>query len=313
MNRIRFIQPLFLFLLLASNGAANLPSIEKRLKDCSDGLVKKLLMDAIAATSVEQGMLSWSTEEERGASVRLARLLASPSYEAFPFTDEEARTVAQARQNWLARKKNLFGGHNQLLSQISLTGPGFPDPGRGYSYIYQGSTLADIVNEESWNKRGWWLQSRPEPLVAQQLFADITASTSRSPLAALVGSQSERVISWNSYVGHPFPTEGYQLDLNKIRVATNYALVDGKRSPKSLEILVQSDGWKGFYFEYVEGEWFPSQTFNGDPIEVACLRCHKSETQPGQLSPRPFFLKTKAELKQVGYLNGDLITRLLQY
>lgn len=262
------------------------------------------LFGAIKKTSIVNGMLAWDTPEQKSASAKVGRLLENfEKFQELAFSTEETNLTAEALEAWKRRLDELFGGHNQLLERIIVTGSAFFIRGRE-------SSLANIVADETWNKRLWWYHSvRSGP----PRVTHITGSTSRSPLASLHGGNARRMISWSSYQAFLYPGSAEHLDLERIRIATNYTVENGRRVPRSMEIMVYHHQWLGFYFERVDGRWFPSRSFQGRPIEAACVSCHKSEKETGQLSPRPHFLKSIEDFKKVGYMDPSLIERLLEF
>jgi hypothetical protein len=272
----------------------------------------KVLSAITTATTVDK-MFAWETPEQKTDTAKTVRILNRlerdwAKYLNGAFSNDELLQIGQAREHWKSLRTHLFGGHNELLGKIFVSGLPFVQ--------MRPSHLINIVAEEIWNARLWWYHSfggQRGPGDPPRL-TKITGATSRSPLRKILGPKSERRISWSAYDPYRYPTSAMELDLDRIRIATNYAVVGRKRIAKSLEVMVRQDTtWKGFYFERVNGEWLPSRTFDGQPIETACMRCHASEKSPGELSPRPLFLKSKEDFKKVGYLNEALIERLLEY
>lgn len=199
----------------------------------------------------------------------------------------------------------LLGGHNRLLSEIRFEGVrGIPT-----------GTLQEVVDKEPWRKRDWWLRGQGKEGVVPTL-SHIRGETSRSPLRRNLGADSAREVFWHSYAPYPHPTQAYQLDLDRLRIVENSQRGEnGGWNRRSMEILARNtqNKWKGFFFLRVENKWVPQEKFDGKPIETACLKCHEDSNNPGELSPRPFFLQTAQDFRDVGYIDEELIRRLLKY
>lgn len=143
----------------------------------------------------------------------------------------------------------------------------------------------------------------------------ITSQTSRSPLAQMYGPSAERVIYWPTKFsptnrGPSFRT--YTPDLTRFRIVEN--IVAGE--VKSVEVLVnpaKDQPPVGFFFANVNGELVPAKRFNGESIERACQRCHCTAPGSNVMSFKPFFLKSAADFRAVGYKNNEIIEALRRY
>lgn len=144
----------------------------------------------------------------------------------------------------------------------------------------------------------------------------ITAETSMSPLRAVLGPGSSRVVFW------PWDwrdqSSGNFNVLSSVRVSE---MVDASGVIRAIEVIARdasfesgpdlNAGWEPFVFEQKWGRWFPVTTVKGMKIENFCIRCHV--TQDGRFSPYPQNVRDPETFKKIGYLNDKIIDKIMQY
>lgn len=142
-------------------------------------------------------------------------------------------------------------------------------------------------------------------------FARVTDQTSLSPLKAIFGPGSRRLIFWPAFYGQPF-------DLSATRIS---AMVDQKGEVLAIEAIARdivvadkSDlhtGWEPFVYEKRWGRWFPSTHVRNMPIENFCMRCHVSGD--GRFSPYPKNVPDELTFKKIGFLNDRHIQEIMKF
>lgn len=158
----------------------------------------------------------------------------------------------------------------------------------------------------------WWAHlseySEVNPATGETEKSRITAATSRSPLLRMYGPNSERRIHWP--IGNR-TTQLKEPNLTRIRVAENF--VNGELV--SVEVLANSapgEEPRGFFFVRMNEDLVPAKSFDGVPIEKACIRCHAVEHGSNVMAFKPWFLNLPEEFRGVGYRDEALIQALIR-
>lgn len=189
----------------------------------------------------------------------------------------------------VALNRSLFEG-----IQMNVLNDVYPSDKSAVSILNRKGYVHDFF------KPWWWTTS--------QASSRITGRTTKSLAVTLHGKNVERVVYW--------PQKNRVPDIENVRVAVSY---DGNKNPLSMEMLVRDEelGWLPYFFTR-EGEvWVRQEKVLEESVERKCMSCHVSDGRgsipKGQLSPRPFFLKTEQDFFNVGYSDRELIKKFLSY
>jgi hypothetical protein len=216
------------------------------------------------------------------------------------FRDEQRELKDRAEIPELKKiEDQLYSGHNGKSREIMVSELTEYGTTKSVDWFIRHGRYRNLNNP-------WWKSSDG--------LANISSTTSKSPLLKACGENSGRDIFWLK------GKDG--LDLDNVRIAVNWKAEQLKnvndrvpKIPQTVEVIAKdkNGNWEPFLYSSNE-QWkplAPQRSVNGVPVRDYCIRCHVDTR--GNFSPRPSFLKNENDFKGVGYTDPSLIRKLMAY
>lgn len=213
----------------------------------------------------------------------------------------------------LTLRRALTDPHNQHLEKIRYTeliGSGEPAESTLWHFI-DSSHGGSIYRGVGQRRNGWWapLTDFDQPTTKAKNPSRITAETTMDhAVRDMYGPDLERIPFWPRATwrkGMPFTP-----DLSRIRIIENRNRSTGELY--SVQVLANYKAGEpplGFFLVNVGGDLIPVKTFDGKPIEQACIRCHVDKD--GKMSFKPKMFTSEQAVIDIGFHDREVVKMLM--
>lgn len=213
----------------------------------------------------------------------------------------------------LTIKRALADTHNQHLEKIRYTeiiGSGEPPDSTLWHYI-DSSRGGSIYRGPGHKRNGWWapLKDFDQPTTQATNPSRITAETTMDhAVRDMYGPDLERIPFWPLAAWRkdmPFSP-----DLSRVRIIENRNRNTGELY--SVQVLANYKAGEpplGFFLVNVGGDLIPVKTFDGKPIEQACIRCHVDKD--GKMSFKPKMFTSEQAVIDIGFHEQEVVKKLM--
>ena len=184
-------------------------------------------------------------------------------------------------------------------------------------------TMHEMITTEAFRDHGIYAKGGGRELWWGETVLE--GKDSLSPLSAVYGKNAageviptRRTIYWpKDQIEAGRSATGraeYPLNLQSYRVVTNEAFENGKWTQKSIEAIGRNA--KGEYvpmFYVRDGEkWVASRTFQGMPVEKACIKCHNHPSNPSVFTAFPYSARPGLDIHQLSPLYQNDALKMIE-